>query len=966
MSYHDVSPAYNTEPAEEYLTKLFGKGNAASTALASDGSAGYGDQKLDATTYVYSNAPENIKAKFSYYFKSFPPEVANRMQMDEIASFSVTEANFADIISRKILSLPGVVPSMVITDATSCVGGNAMSFGRYFRAVLAIELDSKRAQMLENNLSVCKNTPSFGFKAEYKTLCGSYEDLWPVLVPKYNIKTDIVFFDPPWGGKDYKKLEKTELSLGSILMHDIVNNVGRSCPFVVMKLPKNYDMNAFTRGLKVGKVILDEDLSDGGGRVKMKIVVVRCLQPPIPQQTSLSSSRPVQLKLLGGNPTTWQGALKNVGGRNAFLGQGISVRGLYSLEDEESKLWEYLMKFFPSGVPRFRTKNECIEFCRELGGLPTNPGMQHLQHAYTTLVGWKQVIHFALPKCRHYRSRYPLKQEKPVSASNRYIQVKAIHEETEQRAQLPYHVRLNEEGSLNSLMYMFFHMRCGLYVMIRNGKVRMFVPFVNDDYTNTFSHLLDFDCSDGKQDTYYREKWEKYCQPENIISNKKEWWANANILCNQHQGIGEKHTEYWGDHHLLAIRDMFETACAKRDMPDLEFCINKRDHPQLKRDLTEPYDFIFLNKPDDAPPKLKRARYNTYAPIFSFYVGEKYADFALPLSDDWASATGMVFPDSLKAGNNKGGNDLYSEDNFKKFLIPWAKKSPTAFFRGNLTGGGVTKDTNQRIHLITLSFEWEADASLNGSLSAMEPLSKKKKIGKTSDVPSSSCGGHAFLDAKGTGWNVRDKKLTFSSKLTYPKQDKFDFESGRMNFVPVYKQSTYKYIVYVDGHSAANRYAFLMRLGCVVLKVQSLKTCAGDTMWYYPMLRPYDTSEDSVVPIASEDDPSSILNAPDHIAIKRDLSDLKETIKWCRENDAKCEQIAQNAMVKHKHFLMEEGILDYLEITFKRLARNNESFPWWFKRPGLQIQPPSIHPDTGDVNWHVGVNAEERWVSGKN
>ena len=48
------------------------------------------------------------------------------------------------------------------------------------------------------------------------------------------------------------------------------------------------------------------------------------------------------------------------------------------------------------------------------------------------------------------------------------------------------------------------------------------------------------------------------------------------------------------------------------------------------------------------------------------------------------------------------------------------------------------------------------------------------------------------------------------------------------------------------------------------------------------------------------------------------------------------------------------------------LARNNESFPWWFKRPGLQIQPPSIHPDTGDVNWHVGVNAEERWVSGKN
>ena len=111
---------------------------------------------------------------------------------------------------------------------------------------------------------------------------------------------------------------------------------------------------------------------------------------------------------------------------------------------------------------------------------------------------------------------------------------------------------------------------------------------------------------------------------------------------------------------------MLVSACKERDIPDMEFFLNKRDHPQLKRDLTEPYDFIFLNDKKDQPAPLTRAKFKTYAPIFSYYVGEKFADFAIPLSDDWASATGLVFPDTLMIKGNrvKGGTDLYSEENF--------------------------------------------------------------------------------------------------------------------------------------------------------------------------------------------------------------------------------------------------------------------------------------------------------------
>ena len=49
----------------------------------------------------------------------------------------------------------------------------------------------------------------------------------------------------------------------------------------------------------------------------------------------------------------------------------------------------------------------------------------------------------------------------------------------------------------------------------------------------------------------------------------------------------------------------------------------------------------------------------------------------------------------------------------------------------------MTPHTNQRIHLAQLCYDWSHDAALNGERT----------------------GGCAFLDAKITGWNLRDKKV---------------------------------------------------------------------------------------------------------------------------------------------------------------------------------------------------------------
>ena len=524
------SPKYNAAPVEEYLTKWFGKPSAQSTMVqnnagavanenkttpAGDGSAGYGDKKLDTRIYTRDTAPEKIRGKFVYYFKKFPEDLARQLQMDEIASFSVTEATFADQISEAIASQKGVHNQMSIVDATACVGGNSMSFGKYFQYLTAVELDPKRAKMLEHNLDLCKRHATFGFVANKRVFCGDYTKLMRTQIGR----SDIIFFDPPWGGMDYKNETSVELSLGNRKMHDIVNECSQYATYVVLKLPKNYNMMALKRGITTGQIIYHNDLSNARGIVKMKLVIVVC--QTMQNQAQQHQRRPNQrqntgLQLVKGSSPikSWEDALASIkGGIDYFKGsqsnRAILPRGIYSEEDDLAKGWTHIMKYFPNGVPCFKTNAECIQFCATLGGIPTNPRYPHLQHVYTTLIGWKQVLELLYYQMKEYRIRYPTSRRNTIvgqkrrrKGTNRFNSkgTPTMLQELEDRCNLPFFKRISEESTMNSLLYMFFHMRCGIFVMIRNHQLQMFVPFVNDEYRNTFSHLLEMDCPSGSMD----------------------------------------------------------------------------------------------------------------------------------------------------------------------------------------------------------------------------------------------------------------------------------------------------------------------------------------------------------------------------------------------------------------------------------------------------------------------------------
>ncbi|RYE96628.1 MAG: hypothetical protein EOO41_04360, partial [Methanobacteriota archaeon] len=143
---------------------------------------------------------------------------------------------------------------------------------------------------------------------------------------------------------------------------------------------------------------------------------------------------------------------------------------------------------------------------------------------------------------------------------------------------------------------------------------------------------------------------------------------------------------------------------------------------------------------------------------------------------------------------------------------------------------------------------------------------------------------------------------------------------GLADRVPMYKQMTYKYHLYVEGHCAAMRYASMMPLGAVILKVASLTK--ADNMWYFPLLRPYNIH----APLSDAAAQAANMIA-DHIPVAADMSDLAHVLTWCKQHDSECEQIATNSKALHARLIAQEGQLDYMQLVCYEIARRTDTAP---------------------------------------
>lgn len=117
---------------------------------------------------------------------------------------------------------------LIITDATAGIGGNTFSFATFFKSVNAIEYNANVCEMLSNNIAKCNYSNVTIVNENYITIMTE-------------LKQNIVFIDPPWGGRDYKKFDSILLKLSEINIEDICHKL-LDTNMVVLKLPLNYNL----------------------------------------------------------------------------------------------------------------------------------------------------------------------------------------------------------------------------------------------------------------------------------------------------------------------------------------------------------------------------------------------------------------------------------------------------------------------------------------------------------------------------------------------------------------------------------------------------------------------------------------------------------------------------------------------------------------------------------------------------
>src|ERR1700744_682720 len=121
----------------------------------------------------------------------------DHMMFDNVALYSFTNMRITEHICKSLYSLPDITKASRITDAMAGAGGDTLTFARYF-IVTAIECNVNRCDMLRHNINI------FGFN-NVTIVNDYYQNV------KNNLVQDIIYFDPPWGGPDYKYYDSMKL-----------------------------------------------------------------------------------------------------------------------------------------------------------------------------------------------------------------------------------------------------------------------------------------------------------------------------------------------------------------------------------------------------------------------------------------------------------------------------------------------------------------------------------------------------------------------------------------------------------------------------------------------------------------------------------------------------------------------------------------------------------------------------------
>jgi hypothetical protein len=337
------------------------------------------------------------------------------------------------------------------------------------------------------------------------------------------------------------------------------------------------------------------------------------------------------------------------------------------------------------------------------------------------------------------------------------------------------------------------------------------------------------------------------------------------------------------------------------DLPDGVFILNLTDAVILRNHGKSPFAMVTGKVQLDG-----EYVFDKHLPILSISGQRHYLDIPIPNYDDVMTVLKQT---TVKTNATRNLLHQYKMTQLSPeitanetnvtwdtgVVTDWAKKKKTrAVFRGGPTGCGYTDETNMRLKLDTIN-------------------------SRLLDVRLTKQEGANTIDTKSIRFDPKYGLGVMNTKVNYTN-----------DFLNMRQQSEFKYIIHVDGNVNAYRLLTTMTTGSLILRVMS----------------PYTSWVDHMIKAKVH-----------YIPVKEDLSDLLDVIKWCKKNDERCKEIANNGFVFARSVLNKQFIQSYLSKIMwslsskqmqkqepskqvKELSKQVEE-----KEPSKQVKEPIINDD---------------------
>lgn len=191
-------------------------------------------------------------------------QILKKFHLNDQAKYSISRPYEAEQISKYILEglreLGLNSRTCTITDGTAGVGGDAITFSKYFKTVNAVEYDIDTKLLLENNCKEfnCNNVNIF------------YRDYTKIMT---DLEQDVIYIDPPWGGINYRDNHKVNLKISDKTLKDIIiilkeNKIAK---LLYIKVPMNINLDNIREFIDDKKIIENKKREPSFLIIKIKI-----------------------------------------------------------------------------------------------------------------------------------------------------------------------------------------------------------------------------------------------------------------------------------------------------------------------------------------------------------------------------------------------------------------------------------------------------------------------------------------------------------------------------------------------------------------------------------------------------------------------------------------------------------------------------------------------------------------------